>query len=46
MNSARKSHQLLLDIGVNSTIEIIKNGQHVMKPLIGRGFLDKAKWLR
>nr|WP_321236168.1 hypothetical protein [uncultured Psychroserpens sp.] len=46
MNSAKKSHQLLLDIGVNSTIEIIKNGQHVMQPLIGKGFLDRAERLR
>lgn len=46
MSSAKRSHQLLLDIGVESTIEIIKNGQHVMKPLIGKGFLDRAENLR
>jgi len=46
MSSAKRSHQFLLDIGVESTIEIIKNGQHVMKPLIGKGFLDRANRLR
>ncbi|MEH6537679.1 MAG: hypothetical protein V7719_14865 [Psychroserpens sp.] len=46
MGSAKRSHQLLLDMGVESTIEIIKNGQHVMKPLIGKGFLDRAERLR
>ena len=46
MSSAKRSHQILLDIGVESTIEIIKNGEHVMKPLIGKGFLDRANRLR
>ena len=46
MRSAKKSHQLLQELGVESTIEIIKNGQHVMKPLIGKGFLDRAERLR
>ncbi|WP_298761631.1 hypothetical protein [uncultured Psychroserpens sp.] len=46
MRSAKRSHQLLLDFGVESTIEIIKNGQHVMKPLVGKGFLDRAERLR
>ncbi len=46
MQSAKKSHQILLDLGVESTIEIIKNGKHVMKPLIGKGFLDRADQLR
>ena len=46
MRSAKKSHQILQEIGVESSIEIIKNGQHVMKPLIGKGFLDRAERLR
>ncbi len=46
LNAANKSHQLLRELGVNSTIEIIKNGQHVMKPLIGEGFLTRANRLR
>lgn len=46
MRSAKKSHSLLLDLGVESSIEIIKNGQHIMKPLIGKGFLDRASRLR
>ncbi len=46
MGSAKRSHQILSDIGVESSIEIIKNGQHVMKPLIGKGFLDRAERLR
>ncbi|WP_299275409.1 hypothetical protein [uncultured Psychroserpens sp.] len=46
MRSAKRSHQLLLDFGVDSRIEIIKNGEHVMKPLVGKGFLDRAERLR
>lgn len=46
MNSAKKSHQILRGIGVESSIEIIKNGQHVMTPLVGKGFLDRANRLR
>ncbi|MEO1033203.1 MAG: hypothetical protein AAFX55_17495 [Bacteroidota bacterium] len=46
MNSAKRSHQILQGLGVESSIEIIKNGQHVMKPLIGKGFLDRAERLR
>ena len=46
MRSAKKSHQLLQELGIKSTIEIIENGEHVMKPLIGKGFLDRAERLR
>ncbi|OUR91911.1 hypothetical protein A9Q87_08910 [Flavobacteriales bacterium 34_180_T64] len=46
MRSAQKSHQILQELGIESTIEIIKNGEHVMKPLIGKGFLDRAERLR
>jgi len=46
MSSAKRSHQILQEIGVESSIEIIKNGQHVLKPLIGKGFLDRAHRLR
>ena len=46
MRSAKKSLQLLQEIGVESSIEIIKGGEHVMKPLIGKGFLDRAERLR
>ncbi|PKV52567.1 hypothetical protein ATE84_4687 [Aquimarina sp. MAR_2010_214] len=46
MNSAKKSHQILQSIEVESSIEVIKNGEHVLKPLIGKGFLDRAKRLR
>lgn len=46
MRSAKKSHQFLQELGIESTIEVIKNGEHVMKPLIGKGFLDRAERLR
>lgn len=46
MRSAKKSHELLQELGIKSTIEIIQNGEHVMKPLIGKGFLDRAERLR
>lgn len=46
MRAAKNRHQLLLDTGVDSSIEIIKNGKHVLSELIGQGFLDKAHRLR
>ncbi|WP_299111700.1 hypothetical protein [uncultured Winogradskyella sp.] len=46
MNTAKKSHKILQSIEVESSIEIIKNGKHVMEPLIGKGFLDRAERLR
>lgn len=46
MSSAKKSHQLLQEMGVESSIEIIKSGEHVLKPLIGKGFLDRVERLR
>lgn len=46
MKSAQKSHQLLHEAGVDTQIEIIKNGPHVMKSLIGKGFLDRASRLK
>lgn len=46
MNAAKKRHEILLEMGVESTIEIIKNGKHVMSPLIGKGFLERASRLR
>ncbi len=38
--------QILLELDVNSRIEIIKNGKHVLSELIGAGFLEKAHRLR
>lgn len=46
MKAARNRHQILLELGVNSHIEIIKNGKHVLSELIGEGFLEKAHRLR
>jgi len=46
MRTAKKSHQILQDIGVDSAIEIVKNGGHVLKSLVGKGFLDRAEELR
>jgi predicted esterase len=46
MRSAQKSQALLTKIGVNSKIEIIPKGKHVMEGLIGKGFLERAHRLR
>ncbi|MTI39851.1 hypothetical protein [Fulvivirga lutimaris] len=46
MNSAKKSHEKLKELGIDSQIEIIKDGKHVMTPLIGKGFLTRANALR
>ena len=46
MKAAKDRHQLLLETGAESSIEIIKNGQHVMTNLIGKGFLTRAEKMR
>ena len=46
MSSAKRSHKILLEIGVDSRIEIIKNGPHVMTELVGKPFLERAHRLR
>lgn len=46
MNAAKNRHQLLLEAGVDSSIEIIKDGKHVLTQLIGDGFLERAHRLR
>ena len=46
MSSAKKRHQLLLEVGVDSQLEIIKNGKHVLTELIGQGFLERAARLK
>ncbi|MDW3193794.1 MAG: hypothetical protein R8G66_15590 [Cytophagales bacterium] len=46
MNAAKDRHQRLLDAGVNSRIEIIKNGPHVMRKLIGKGTIERMDQLR
>ncbi len=46
MNAAKQRHAILKKIGVDSSIEIIKNGPHVMRNLVGKGFLERANRLR
>ncbi|MEO1054438.1 MAG: hypothetical protein AAFX87_27620 [Bacteroidota bacterium] len=46
MSAAKKRHAILKEIGVDSQIEIIPNGRHVLKELIGKGFLNRADRLR
>jgi predicted peptidase len=46
MNAAKQRHAILKKIGVDSSIEIIKNGPHVMGDLVGKGFLERANRLR
>ncbi|MCR9251391.1 MAG: hypothetical protein NXI20_13265 [bacterium] len=46
MKAAQKRHGLLLQAGVKSSLEIIKNGEHVLTNLIGEGFLERADRLR
>ncbi|MEQ9402924.1 MAG: hypothetical protein RIM99_05010 [Cyclobacteriaceae bacterium] len=46
MNAAKQRHEILKRIGVDSSIEIIKNGPHVMTSLVGKGFLERADRLR
>lgn len=46
MNAAKDRHQRLQEIGVDSRIEIIKNGPHVLTELIGKGTLERMNKLR
>ena len=46
MRAAKDRHELLISAGVESQIEIIKNGPHVLQDLIGKGFLERAHRLR
>ncbi len=44
--AAEGRHAILQEIGVESSIDIIKNGPHVLQKLVGKGFLEKANRLR
>lgn len=46
LNQARSTHQRLQDLGVTSTLDIVKNGGHVLTELVGKGFLDRVDALR
>lgn len=46
MRAAKQRHEILKKIGVDSSIEIIKNGKHVLIELRGKGFLERANRLR
>jgi predicted peptidase len=46
MNAAKDRHAKLLDAGVDSQIEIIKDGKHVLTELIGEGVLTRMEKLR
>ena len=46
MNAAKDRHTNLQEAGVDSQIEIIKNGKHVLTELIGEGVLTRMNKLR
>lgn len=46
MNAAKDRHEKLLEAGVDSQIEIIKDGQHILTNLIGNGVLQRMDKLR
>lgn len=46
MNAAKDRHARLLEAGVDSQIEIIKNGKHVLTELVGEGVLTRMDKLR
>lgn len=46
LKSARKAHQKLSAGGVNSVLEVVPNAPHVMKELVGSGFMKKLEKLR
>ena len=46
MNAAKDRHQKMLDAGIDSKIEIIKNGKHVLTDFIGSKMVDHFETLR
>lgn len=46
MRSAKDAYEQLMQGGVTATLEIIPNGEHVMRNLIGRGFMQRMDRLR
>lgn len=46
MNAAKDRHAKLIEVGVDSEIEIIKNGRHVLTELIGEGVISRMNKLR
>ncbi|WP_420388302.1 hypothetical protein [Roseivirga sp.] len=46
MNASKDRHQRLQKLNVDSRIEIIKNGQHVLTQLVGQGLLSRLNSLR
>ena len=44
--SARSAHESLVAGGVDSVLEIVPNGEHVMTELVGAGFMKKLEKLR
>lgn len=46
MNASKKSHTYLKSEGISSTLEIIKNGGHVLKEIDGQPFIDLMETMR
>ena len=46
MNAAKDRHQRLLEAGINSEIEIVKNGKHVLTSYIGEKMIEHFEGLR
>ncbi|WP_208501067.1 hypothetical protein [Roseivirga sp. E12] len=46
MNASQKVHNYLMEKGIDSTIEIIKNGPHVLKQIDGQPFIDLMERMR
>ena len=46
MRAAKDRHQQLVSAGVDSQIEIIKNGKHVLVDLVGKGVIERMNKLR
>ena len=44
--SARDANDKLVAGGVDSVLEVVPNGEHVMTELIGSGFMQKLEKLR
>ena len=46
LDTTKKRYQLLKEIGVDTEVEYIKNGPHVITEIIGEGFLRRSDRLR
>jgi len=46
LKSAQDLEELYTELGVSSTLEVIPNGEHVLRIMVGAGFMEKMERMR